>query len=138
MSKWVEKVCRSVVTAITVLTMTSCATGFNRLYEGPPKTQDQVAFLISDGNEIFSPTVVADTVDSKPVIRSDWDGRWKCELLPGPHTVTVRYFKSHGDYFETSDPVMLHFTAEAGRTYFVDRGLGDHTWNPSIDYIRCR
>ena len=144
MKQWCHKMCGSLGITIILLTITGCATGFNRLYEGAPRAQDQVAYLVTECSDIFfAPCVFIDEVDSKPVTISDWTSRSKCELLPGQHTVKVHFYHDHDDFAgalhvsKQSAPVTLDFQAEAGRTYCVDPGILGlprfaDKWNPRI------
>jgi hypothetical protein len=122
------------------LLFASCIAPTYRLYAGSSRPSAEIAVLKS------SPSVYVDSVDgitaceniadkswgekvvggyqhplATPLEKKEWYGRvtivdFRIELLPGPHTLSVRYGGWHGKSVQNLE---IAFTAEAGKTYTI-------------------
>lgn len=123
----------SVILCMVASVVTSCASPIYRLYEGPSLEPEKIAILISShsvpgcGNPLHlmhQNCVVVDLVDGK-TLDGGSRSRFRIELLPGKHTLSVRYlsYRDRGAYFPGNilftEPTPLTFYAEAGKLYIL-------------------
>lgn len=106
---------------------TSCGmmTGHYRIYPGDALPSDQIALLINN-RYLFSerPTVWVKRVDDKKVGESIWNEELRLELLPGYHTIRLRYLNVRGMIYSSDPPFLdVRFYAIAGYLYVVDADL---------------
>ena len=132
-----QKFCVFILLISLSVLILGCATPTYRFYEGPPRLPGEVAFLTGDENG----QIVLYKVDGQPPAeRDDYGAKFLIELLPGKHSITVRWW---GYPLVSKEDTVLEFEAEAGQTYAVmgpldkrkPKGIGFITIHPQNMWI---
>ena len=109
--------------------LTSCTPVIYKHYEGNSLKPEEIVVLKSPHKFINDVDLVS--VDGKPGrYGSIWNNSYRIELLPGRHTLTVRY--KEGGIVSTRNQT-LTFTGEAGKIYTVEYSSDTSLESMSID-----
>ncbi len=106
-----------VMVAATVgLTAIACATGPRRMYDGDPRSPEEVA-VVRENTQNYKTRYRVETIDGKRAAGDDW------ELLPGEHTIVMTIFTTQsvpGGRYTLQVGCAGIFGVEAGGSYVVD------------------
>jgi hypothetical protein len=106
---------RLTVTILTTIVLISCSA--SRAYDGPVKSQDEVAQVRSYG-------VTFRSIDGKPIGSSTSS----VDILPGIHTITVTPNASnYGMLRSKNSTLIIKMEAEAGKIYAITSKRGNRT-----------
>jgi hypothetical protein len=110
---------KTLIMVIAASMLGGCTTTVTKLYPGPELRRDRVAVLTAPHNV----RVLAVDGEAKRYSPSLYmiQGKFGTEihLLPGLHTVSVRYSTS-GPGSHSREDLLLQFEAKAGRIYWID------------------
>ena len=111
------------ITCIGAALLASCAGPVYKLYEGPNLQPNEIAVLKNSpgwsGLSVYVDSIDGITRSNDEFYGSMWDGSFRVELLPGEHTVSVRYTS---DYYSVQNKDIT-FHAEAGKIYTVKASI---------------
>jgi len=109
--------------------LTSCAPVIYKHYEGNSLKPEEIVVLKSPHK--FNNDIYIVSLDGKPgKYGSIWKNRYRIELLPGRHTLTVRYKET--DLVPVRNQT-LTFTGEAGKIYTIKYSADISLESMSID-----
>jgi hypothetical protein len=124
---------------ISIITGCSCSPPSSgphilKIYDGPELPQNKIAMVTMDMT--LDPLLVDGVYPKYPEVNFF---PWVLKILPGEHTIQLRFFASGntGKTYSTS-PQSVTFTAEAGKTYKIKDGFSgwSGTWNPYIEEVK--
>lgn len=130
------------------LVLTACATAVTRLYSGSQKPQTETSLLKQTG-KVYGKFPVLVSVDGQIgtdvlQVGGEWqkcyNSRWNCgfqiELLPGSHTIEVRYLSAgYNQQTYSADSKTITFNAEAGKVYTIKINAEEEKGAWSADVI---
>lgn len=133
----------AIVCTVAVLAISCAPPGIYKLYEGPKLPSEKIAVLKNSpaGRYIYIELVDGippPTTQGNTVYGSYLDGSFRIELLPGKHTLSVKYYCSSRVYTTYSiHNQEITFYAEAGKVYTVKGGVVlFHEWEAWVEEIK--
>jgi hypothetical protein len=119
---------------------TGCSSSY-RLYEGPQRPLAEVVILDSEKATLnHYPGIRLHSIDGVPGPRpkafgysSPGDGTFHIELLPGPHTLSVGFYKLEAGFnINSTTDIVLPFDGQTGHRYILGAISSFNRWSPYI------
>jgi hypothetical protein len=114
---------KKALTFLILFLVSGCATQVNRQYEGPVRSEAEIAVL--EHPDPLHSFFILERVDGK------WRGAGlfdRYELLPGEHSITCSLHSP----MRSSKYITVYFKAEAGKKYVAEAINGGSWWSMQI------
>lgn len=121
--------------------LVSCATPVYKLHELSHVQPDKIAVLKdspgSGGLDVFVESVDGITPPDARGNKSTYGSKFRIELLPGKHTLSIRYISKGSSGYYSVQTQEVSFYAEGGKVYTVKASQGTigTTWKAWVEEI---